>query len=366
MRKTTKILIIDDEESICDSCSAVYIKDGYQVDIARDGETGLEKIREFNPDLVLVDLKMPGISGMEVLEEIKKFDMDIVSIVITGYATIDSAVESMKKGAYDFLPKPFTPDELRVISKRAIEKRESIKELNRLQKMREGFISMVSHQLKTPLVAVTQYFEVLLGGMAGEITDEQRKILVRSKIRIDGLLKLIKDWLDLSRMEETKIACKFEPLNLTKILSKTQELIKTFAEQKNITLKINIPDNLPKICGDEETLIQAFLNILDNSIRYNKDGGIVSININLDNENVIVEISDTGIGIPKEELPFIFEQFYQIKGKDRKETNGTGLGLSIVKKIIEAHSGNIRVKSKVGVGSTFSIFLPQVNKGGKK
>src|SRR4030043_2340491 len=120
------ILVIDDEEVIRDSCSQVLIKEGYQTETAGDGETGLQKIREVKPDLVLVDLKMPGVCGMEVLKKIRDIDPDIIAVVITGFATIDSAVDSMKLGAYDFLPKPFTPGELRVIVGRAIEKRQMI------------------------------------------------------------------------------------------------------------------------------------------------------------------------------------------------------------------------------------------------
>lgn len=360
-----KILIIDDEESICDACSEVYIKDGHKVEIAKDGETGLKKVNEFNPDIVLVDLKMPGISGIEVLEELKKINPDIVSIVITGYATIDSAVEVMKKGAFDFLPKPFTPDELRVITNRAIEKRESIKELNRFQKMREVFISMVSHQLKTPLVAVRQYLEVILGGMAGEINEEQTEILDRSKIRIDGLLKLIKDWLNLSRIDENKIVDKLKPIKIYPIINKILYLLKLKAEEKNVSINIDIPEDLPMISGDSESLEQAFLNLIDNGIRFNKEGGSLSISAKSENDVILIDISDTGIGIQKEKIPYIFEQFYQIKNNEIENIEGTGLGLSIVKKIINAHSGTIKIESKHGRGSIFSVILPQVKiKGG--
>jgi len=364
MAKETSILIIDDEESLCDSCSQVYVKDGYSVDIARDGVTGLEKVKVLNPDLVLVDLKMPGMSGMEVLEEIKKINPEIVSVVITGYATVDSAVEAMKKGAYDFLPKPFTPDELRVITKRALEKRETLIEVHRLHKMREGFISMVSHQLRTPLVAVQEYFEVILGGMAGEVTEEQREMLKRSKTRIDELLRLIKDWLNLSKIESNKIVDKLEPISIIPILTKTQELMETLAKQKNITLKMDLPLNLPMVLADEETLEQAFINLMENGIRYNKDGGILEVRAKEENDYVIVEISDTGIGIPKDKLPFIFEHFYIIKCKKTQDVGSTGLGLSIVKKIVDAHSGIIKVTSESGKGSTFKVFLPWAKKGG--
>ncbi|MFH2049291.1 MAG: hybrid sensor histidine kinase/response regulator [bacterium] len=354
------ILIIDDDESMCDACVQTYVKSGYIVDIAGDGVSGMQKVKDINPDLVLVDLKMPGISGMVVLEEIKKIDPEIVTIVITGYASIDSAIESMKKGAYDFLPKPFTPEELRLITKRALEKRRLTIESNRLlqekNEMREGFISMVSHQLRTPLVAVQQYFEVILGGMAGEVTDEQREMLERSKIRIDQLIYLIKDWLNLSKIDANRIVKKLASINITSIFTNIFNLMQTIAKEKNITLKMDIPENLPTISADEETLEQAFLNLVDNGIKYGKNDGSLVVSAKEKNGYIEVSISDNGIGIPEDKLPFIFEQFYQVEYK----TESAGLGLSIVKKIMDAHSATIKVTSELGKGSTFTVLLPKI------
>jgi len=359
--KSINILVIDDEESMCDSCSQVYLKEGYLVDTALDGVNGLQKVRELKPDLVLVDLKMPGISGMEVLEEIRKIDPDIVSIVITGYSTIESAVEAMKKGAYDFLPKPFTPNELRLITKRALERRRLIIETNCLreekERMKEMFISMVSHQLKSPLVAVQQYFEVILLGIAGEVTEEQRRMLERSKIRIDELIKLIKDWLNFAKIDVNKIADELKPINLAPIIAKVLDLMKTSASQKSITLKMDIPKTLPMVICNEEALEQVFLNLIENGIKYNKEKGCVIVKAKTENGYVAVEVCDTGIGIPEKEIPFICEQFYQIK--KNKKTDGTGLGLSIVKRIVKTHSGSIKIKSEIGKGTTFTILLPK-------
>ena len=164
------ILVIDDEEAIRDSCSQVLSKDGYATETAENGQIGLRKIREVKPDLVLIDLKMPGMSGMELLEEIGRIDPDIVSIVITGYATIESAVEAMKLNAYDFLPKPFTPDQLRIVIERGLERRRLTAESARLRRekemMRENFITLVSHQLRSPLASVKQYFGVIQEGFS--------------------------------------------------------------------------------------------------------------------------------------------------------------------------------------------------------
>lgn len=360
MTENIKILIIDDDESMRDACVQTYAKNSYVVDVASDGVTGLQKIKDINPDLVLVDLKMPGISGIVVLQEIKRIDPEIVTVVITGYATIDSAIESIKKGAYDFLTKPFTPGELRLITKRALEKRRLTIESNRLrqekEKMREGFISMVSHQLRTPLVAVQQYFEVILEGMAGEVTNEQREMLERSKFLIDKLIWLIKDWLNLSKIDANKIGNKLVPIRLAPIFTNIFDLMKPFVKEKNITLKLNIPEYLPAISGDKDTLEQAFLNLVDNGIKYGNYGGSLFVSAKEKNGYIKVHISDDGVGIPEDKLPYIFEQFYQVEYK----TDSAGLGLSIVKKIMDAHSATIKVTSELGRGSTFTVLLPKI------
>ncbi len=360
--ENAKILIIDDEQFMCDSCRQVFIKDGYQVDIANDGITGIKKIKEFKPNLVFVDLKMPGMSGMEVLEEIKKIDPTIVSIVITGYATIESAVEAIKREAYDFLPKPFNPDELRLVTGRALKRRKLILETNRIReekdRMKENFISMVSHQLRTPLVAVQQYFEVILGGMVGAVSKEQKNMLNRSKIRIDELIKLIKEWLDFAKIDANKLVAELKPTDLIPILSKIPDTLQSLAKQSNVTVKMDIPKDLTLISGNANTLEQVFLNLVENGIRYNKNGGNIIISTQMENGYVKVEISDTGIGISQQELPFIFDQFYQVNSHNR--TDGTGLGLCIVKRVIDAHLGEIKVTSEPGRGTVFSILLPKI------
>jgi DNA-binding NtrC family response regulator len=175
------VLVIDDEESMRDSCSQIIVKTGCRVEAAEDGASGLEKVRGLKPDAILLDLKMPGMSGFEVLDQVQLIDPQIVTIVITGYATVDAAVEAMKKGAYDFLPKPFTPDELRLILARALERRRLAIEAEALRRekklLQDNIITMVSHQLRSPLVAIQQYFEVLLGGIVGELGDKPQEMM---------------------------------------------------------------------------------------------------------------------------------------------------------------------------------------------
>ena len=165
MEKPSRILIIDDEEIVLDSCLAVLEGRNYEIATAPDGTEGLKTAQEFAPDLVLVDLMMPGISGFEVLEGLRGIDPTIVTIVITGYSTVESAVEAMKRGAFDFLPKPFTPDELRLIVQRGLERRRLVLETITLRREKEmlqqNFAAIISHELRSPLSAVQQNLFVL-------------------------------------------------------------------------------------------------------------------------------------------------------------------------------------------------------------
>lgn len=362
MPNRKRILVIDDEESMRDSCTQILRKDRYGVETAPDGDSGLRKVRETNPDLVLIDLKMPGMSGMEVLEQIKTIDPSITSVVITGYATIESAVEATKRGAYDYLPKPFTPDELRIIVKRGLERRtltldaEALREERR--KLQDNFITLVSHELRTPLVAVQQYCDTIAEGFAGEVASGQRKMLERIRDRVSGMLKLIGDWLNLARIEEGKLVHNFKLISLRTVITQAVEDLRMAAEAQEITTEIQCPPGDALIEGDEETMRLVFANLIGNAIKYNSKRGRVEIKIEEDQDWVRVAVTDTGLGIPEESLPFIFDQFYRVKRKEQEDSTGSGLGLSIAKRIIEAHSGAIRVASELGRGSTFTVLLP--------
>ena len=363
MSQKATILVIDDEEAMRDSCSQVLNKDGYMTETAEDGHSGLRKIQEVKPDLVLIDLKMPGMGGMELLEKIGQIDPDIISVVITGYATIESAVEAMKLNAYDFLSKPFTPDQLRIVIGRGMERRRLAAESARLRQekemMRENFITLVSHQLRSPLTSVKLYFSVIREGFAGDVTDKQKEIIRKAGDYIDSLLKLINDWLDMSRVEAGRIRDKSEPVSLAAVLTEAAEVLKSQAQAKKVALQLNLAGNLPQFIGDPNCLKEAFLNLISNAIIYNRDGGTVIVTAKEQDDDLVVEVSDTGIGISKENLHFIFDEFFRVKNKETQHISGTGLGLPIAKKIIEAHNGCVKVDSELGVGTTFSIILPK-------
>jgi two-component system sensor histidine kinase/response regulator len=365
METKPKILIIDDEEVVLDSCTQILKGSGYQIATAPDGTKGLSLLQEFLPDLVYVDLKMPGLSGFEVLEKIHQFDATIVTVVITGYATVSSAVDAMKKGAYDFLPKPFTPDEYRLITRRGIERRKLVLEAISLRRekelLREQFASIVSHELKAPLSAVQQNLFALDFELSNLLNESQKEKLEHIKTRINELLKLINSWLRVISVDIGKLKESFSQIDITIPIRNALESIGTLAERKDIEVVTSFDPQLPQITGDAGSLSEVFVNIIGNAIKYSPDGSKVHVKTGQQGNAILVSVKDSGVGISPEDLPHIFEGFY--RGQSGQVTAGHGIGLAVSRQIVDAHGGNITVDSELGKGTTFVVGLPSSEPG---
>jgi len=359
----SKILIIDDEEVVLDSCIQTLEGGPYHVATARDGTFGLELVQEYRPDVIFIDLKMPGMSGFEVLDRIHTFDPTIVSIVITGYATVSSAVEAIKKGAYDFLPKPFTPDEFRVITRRGLERRRLVLETTALRReremLREHFAAIVSHELKAPLGSVQQNLFALEHKLSDQLNKDQSRQFKHMKSSIDDLLKLIHTWLRVISADAdiTKLRENFQPISVETVISKAIESVQSHANRKDIEIVSSIEESLNPIYGDETTLMEAIVNLMGNAIKYSRMGSQVFVTAEEKEDNTLITVTDRGVGISDEDLPFVFGDFYVGKSSPDVE-RGSGLGLAITRRIAEAHDGSISVDSALGKGSTFVIRLP--------
>lgn len=355
------ILIIDDEEALRDGCSQVLEKAGYAVLTAEQGIEGIKLAREHLPDMAFIDLKMPNISGMEIIEILSRDIPDIVLVMITGFATIVSAVEAMQKGAYDYLPKPFNPDQLRALAKRGLEHRNLKIETKRLRVekdlMERNFITFVSHEMRSPLVVIRQYIEAL-NEIAGDRFDKDvKEIIERCRKRIQNLEELVEHWLDISRIENGTLAQQKVCLNLDSIISQSVEEMNPVCRKRGISLETNIPQKLPQITGDAESLVRVFTNIIGNATKYTPEGGKITVTCQHDEFYINVSIADTGMGIPPDKLSLIFDPFFRCGGKNEKHS-GSGLGLTFCKKIMESHKGCIAVSSKEGEGTTFVLTFP--------
>jgi PAS domain S-box-containing protein len=475
-----KILVIDDEERIRTGCSRILTKENCLVDMAENGEIGLKMIGEKFYDIVLIDLMMPGIGGMEVLAKVREQHPDSVGIVITGFATLEHSIEAMKKGAFDFIPKPFTPDQLRVVVSKAVrmtrtlqdiatektrlktivnylaggvlvtDKRKNIilynpalvrmlgyegdslddqplsalttnerltgiidgilelnpgefkvlsaeimphesgeggsnqlylraqavpfqnrsgeilgsvtilddiTHLKKLDEMKSAFVSMVSHEIRSPLSTILTQIKVLMEGLAGEVSPKQADILGKVSRKVQGLVELSNELLNLSRIEAGLIVQDKQQVQLMDILENLVGFMQTKAKEKNISLNLQ-KGNLPVINADMKSMEEVFNNLITNAITYTPEGGTVNVTGEVKGNFLEIRVSDTGYGIAPDEIPRIFERFYRVQTEKTRDTVGTGLGLPIVKSIVEAHNGTVRVESEEGAGSTFYVRLP--------
>jgi PAS domain S-box-containing protein len=488
--ETTNILVVDDEKGIREGCRRILMSEGFSVDVAENGEEGLKLAKAKPFDLILVDLMMPVMGGLEMMEQVRQHDAEIIMIVITGFATIETAVDAMKHGAYDYVPKPFTPDQVLAVVNRGLEKRRlslqaqrlmeerdqkllevaheeskihaivnsmadgilvtnkehqlvlwnpaAVKMLNLNEKLEAGkdvveviqvrtlldlidkalspdssqytaiseeieltrpekktlmanvsvirdrngqdlgvvstfrditglkeleqvksqFVSMVTHELRAPLSAVEGYLSAFLSGAAGNDPQMNRQMLERAKARTHSLLDLVNDLLQFSRLESKRVERKKELLDLKGILTSTVELLRNQGEANGIKFKMDLPEKLPLIEADRAEMEQLFTNLISNAIKYNVAKGKVTVTAGPSDHYLNIKVADTGIGIDKEHLSCIFDEFYRVCGAETRYITGTGLGLSIVKRIVESHFGRIEVDSKIGKGTTFTVKLP--------
>jgi two-component system, sensor histidine kinase and response regulator len=361
VRPEHHILIIDDEEVVLDSCTQVLASDDCRVSTASNGAEGLRLAGETEPDLVFLDLKMPGLSGIEVLEKIRGEYPLLVVIVITGYATVSSAIEAMKRGAFDFLPKPFTPEELRLIARRGLEHSRLVQQTVALRRekemLRENFAAIVSHELKAPLGAIQQNLYALTDSLADQLSDEQKELCRRLKIRLDDLVKLIHSWLRVFAVDVNKLKDNFQPVSVADALAKAVETVQPHATRKAIEIRTAVAESLPRIQGDEGSLTEVLVNVLGNAVKYSFPNGEVSARLEAEGPHVIVTVTDKGVGIAQEDMPRLFQDF--VRGQEQPAgASGCGLGLAISRRIVEVHGGSITVESEPGKGSVFLIRLP--------
>jgi signal transduction histidine kinase len=356
-----RIFVIDDDEVMLLSCRRILEKDGYEVETYNSGVEGLQRIQQVQPELLLVDLKMPEIDGLQVIERVRAISPEIVIAVITGYATISTAVEAMKAGAYDFLPKPFTPDELRLIVNRGHERwrlaAESIRLRRETDEAERRFVTFVSHQLKSPVVAAKQYLDVLLY-TSKEMEPQTRDWLSRAQLRLDEMLALIHDWLELARIEYGALAEANDPCDVGALATRVVEKLSGQARAAGVTVAVEAGPGPVIVRGDPVSLASVLSNLITNAIKYNQVGGRVTVHAAPRDGHTDIEVSDTGVGIPPEAVPRLFEEFYRVKTDQTRDIPGSGLGLAICRRIVTALGGSIDVRSRVGEGTTFTVRLP--------
>ncbi|MCX6240584.1 MAG: ATP-binding protein [Bacteroidetes bacterium] len=372
---TLKILVIDDEPGIRSGISRIlrnfrvdypFMEEAFDFEVreASTGEAGIESIENDKPDILLLDNKLPGIQGVEVLEYVRKKQMNIIVVMITSYASLELAVKATSDGAYDFIPKPFTPQELKS-SIENITKRVFLKKMtNKLQEtgkqIRFQFLSVLSHELKAPLNSIEGYLQMIRERQAGPRLESYDYMVDRMLQRIKGMRMLILDLLDLTRVESGKGKRDIKEVNLVDVAHTAIDTMRPYSIQKDIRLNLHGNDTITVMADSEEMEI-IFNNLISNAIKYNREGGSVDCTLSRNENCVEILVEDTGIGMTAEDSSRIFDDFVRIKTEKTKNISGSGLGLSIVKKLIDSYKGEIEVTSEPDKGSIFKVKLP-INK----
>lgn len=488
------VLVVDDEQDLRDGSERILTRAGFHVLKASRGDEALEVLPKHKVSIVLLDLKMPGMDGMEVLKHIRALDETILVIVITGYATVETAIEAMKRGAYDFISKPFDPDQLRIVVNRAWEKiylrqeaekleaerkrtladldteksrvhtiveylpngvivtnskghvvlmnpafrqlmnldpgiktgrpvdsyipdrglcnlvmeisqgkhvdfedipdyefaigddkyllargqpvlgekREclgavinvvDISAMRVLDQLKSEFVAKVSHELRSPLSTIHEQLALVIRDMMEETKEQDQQILARAKEKTKGLISLIGDLLDLSRIEEGLICKDPKPVQIESVLENVVDFLKTQADAKGLSLTLALPQEpLPRFTADPVALESIFGNLITNAINYTQSGGKIHIQADLAGTNLRIKVADNGFGIADEHLDKVFERFYRVKDEKTRYITGTGLGLPIVKELVDSMGGLIDLESTLGEGTVFTVLLP-IQKG---
>ena len=332
----------------------------FDIEMAETGEEALEKVTTFQPDVMLLDYKLPAMSGLEVLEEVTSEDSEMVTIMVTAYASLETAVSAIKRGAFDFLAKPFEPKELRDVVEKAARNLILARQVKKLEEERRQvrfqFISVLGHELKAPINAVEGYLGILSDKVLGQEIGKYDDMVNRSMVRIRGMKKMISDLLDLTRIESGQKVRTLEQVNVNDIAKLAMETVEIAANERNIEVNLH---------ADEEIVIEAdsgeieiiMNNVISNAVKYNKDNGQVDITLTYENEKVTISVKDTGIGMTQEEADSLFSEFKRIKNEKTRNILGSGLGLSILKRISGMYNGDVKVTSEPDVGSTFTVNL---------
>ena len=367
-----KVLVIDDEPGIRSGVSRIlnnfhvtypFMDEDYTFEVteAATGEDGIAILERDMHDILLLDNKLPGIQGVDVLEYIRKRNYDIVVAMITSYASLDVAIRATRDGAIDFIPKPFTPQELKSsienITKQQYLKRITHKMKQEGKKIRYQFLSVLSHELKAPLNALEGYLRMMQEKQAGDRIEDYATPIERSLQRIQGMRSLIMDLLDFTKIRLDRKEEKIQEVNMAEVASEAIVTVQPYAIQMDVTINLDVRSDVV-IMADPDDMEIVFNNLISNAVKYNKVGGKAEITIDSSDIEAILIFSDTGIGITRSDTENLFTEFVRIKNEKTRNISGSGLGLSIVKKVVELYHGTINVESTPDIGTVFTIRLP--------
>jgi signal transduction histidine kinase len=370
--ETLNILVVDDEAGMRQGADRVLRSFSLRLpDI--DGEvrfaisavaTGSELEKRLAtdkpPDILLLDHKLPDTTGLEILDQLAARSFDLLVIMITAYASLETAVAATRRGAYDFLAKPFTPEELRGAVRKAarhlILQRQARRLAEEKRKVRFQFTSVLAHEMKAPISAIEGYLQMIRERSLGENLETYDRMVERSLLRIDGMRKLIADLLDLTAIESGQRKRSMTAVDLHEAARQAAENVRAEAQQRGIQIELDVPSGL-SLEGDRTEIDMIFNNLVSNAVKYNRDQGRVRVSVGRAGDSVRIEVQDTGIGMTPEESGRLFNDFARVKNEKTRHILGSGLGLSTVKKLATLYGGEVSLTSQPDAGSTFVVTL---------
>ncbi|NLV30021.1 MAG: response regulator [Acidobacteria bacterium] len=332
----------------------------FSIRTAADGKELEEKMNEGPTDILVLDYKLPDTTGLDILDRLMKQPLDLLVIMITAYASLDTAVTATRRGAYDFLAKPFTPEELRGAVRKAarhlILQRQARRLAEEKRQVRFQFVSVLAHEMKSPISAIEGYLQMMRERAVGDRLADYDHIVDRCLVRIEGMRKLISDLLDMTSIESGQRQRAIATVELGELARQAAENVRGEAARRGIAIELDVPEGA-RMEADRAEIEMIFNNLVSNAVKYNRDGGRVGVRVRDSDGEVRIAVEDSGIGMTPEECQRLFSDFSRIKNDKTRHILGSGLGLSTLKKIVTLYDGDIAVKSQPDAGSTFSVVL---------
>lgn len=377
------ILVVDDEPNNVDVVRHFLEMEGLRVVGAMDGEAALERLAVHAPDVILLDVIMPGPDGFEICRRLKAdpHTVFIPVVLLTALRGVDDRIKGAAAGADDFVSKPFDHVELvtrvkslvrvkrlhdqieahnreleRRVAERTADLQRALDQLRELDRLKSEFIANTSHELRTPLLHVKGTVTLLADGALGTLTSEQARGLQVAEEAAEQLERVVEDVIDFNEVHGR--ALDLEPVPVSEACQSALQALLSRAQRRNITLRLAVPPELPPVRADALALTRVLRHLLDNAVKFSPPEGLVQVLAERRGEHIRIAVQDQGPGIPPDERQRIFTLFYQTDGSSTRRAGGMGLGLALVRKLLAAHGTQIELETEVGRGSTFAFNLP--------
>lgn len=379
-----RILVAEDEIGVRTALTILLEEEGYEVKTAKDGYEAISLVRGENIDLVVSDIRMPGLSGLQFLEEVRKLPVGPEIILITAYGSVETAIQAMKKGARDFLLKPFSNDLMKMTVRRVLEMREisvENKKLRELEKLKDEFIAMIAHELRTPLTVIKGYLTLVLSGNGGDLSTIQKKYLQVVNHNSEKLQRIVDEVLDISQLDKSEFRLRRSAADVLNVIGKAIAEVQEPLEDRGNKLEVKVESPVGPIFADARRLRQIIVALLENAIAFSAPHSRIWIKVKKwegpgsfcqhawpasvvdfadlpPGEYLEISIQDEGPGIAADRLTEVFKRFFQVEELYSRQVGGVGLGLALCKRIVEVMGGRIWVRSELGQGCIFSFIVP--------